>query len=166
VITPSLHFERQYEFGSSIVWDALVDAELVSGWLAEATITPGLGGQYTLRWLNRDTQPCSEGHITRFDPQQVLEVESEVNGTLVFTLSEVVGGSRGMSTILAVDLLAPIERVFAARVKADWLTNLDQLADLLRGHPVDWENWERDRAEAWAEYLDEMDTDPARHQPR
>ncbi|MBC7590190.1 MAG: SRPBCC domain-containing protein, partial [Salinibacterium sp.] len=45
-----LHFERMYEFAPLIVWDALIDADLVSGWLADALIDPRPGGEYTLRW--------------------------------------------------------------------------------------------------------------------
>jgi hypothetical protein len=36
---------------------------------------------------------------------------------------------------------------------AYWLTDLDQLADLLRGHPVDWAHWERDQADTWSAHL-------------
>ena len=48
-----MHFERDFEFSPAIVWDALIDPDLVAGWLAEARIDPVLGGQYSLRWMTR-----------------------------------------------------------------------------------------------------------------
>ena len=155
-----------YEFAPTIVWDALIDADLVSGWLADALIDPQLGGEYTLRWLNSDSAASDAGRIERCEPYSELEVQSATFGTLRFTLDQVPGGSRGTSTLLSVDITTPTEPAFAARVRADWLTNLDQLADLLRGHPVDWENWARDRAGAWADYLAEAEADPAAHRQR
>jgi len=47
-----------------------------------------------------------------------------------------------------------VEPAFEARTKADWLVNLEQLEQLLRGHPVDWANWDRDHHAAWSRYLD------------
>jgi hypothetical protein len=32
------------------------------------------------------------------------------------------------------------------------MIGLDQLEELLRGHPVDWANWDRDRMGTWTEY--------------
>ena len=148
----SLQFERRYEFSPRIVWDALVDADLVSGWLAEAVIDPRTGGTYNLRWPHDDPAVSREGRITRFEPYSTLEVTGD--GTFLFSLAEVPGGSRGVSTAVTLDIMSPIHPAFAARVTADWLTSLDQLADLLRGHPVDWQNGKRDRAARWSEYFD------------
>ena len=167
-----LHFERMYEFAPVIVWDALIDADLVSGWLADALIDPRPGGEYTLRWLNRDSASSDAGRIERFEPYSELQVQSTTMGTLRFTLEQRPGGSRGTSTLLSVDITTPVEPAFATRVRANWLTNLDQLAHLLRGHPVDWEHWSRDHAEAWADHLAGAEAeadpaaDPAAHGPR
>ena len=38
---------------------------------------------------------------------------------------------------------------------AAWRIRLDQLDELLRGHPVDWDNWERDRGADYEIYLSE-----------
>ncbi|MGL4339025.1 MAG: SRPBCC domain-containing protein [Rhodoglobus sp.] len=162
----SLSFEREYEFAPLIVWDALVDAELVSGWLAEATITAERGGHYILRWLNRDVPAFSAGVITVFQPGRELEVSYPATGSLYFRLEERAGGHRGTSTFLSVEMTAAIESVFAARVKADWITNLDQLDDLLRGHPVDWGNGERDHHQTWVEHLGAVDSRASQKGPQ
>ncbi len=150
-----LVFERDFEFAPVIVWDALLDSDLVSGWLAEAVIDPVVGGEYNLRWVNRVGQPESLGRITALQPLERLHVDTTTVGLLRFELEEVPGGGRGTSTRLVLRVDVEVESAFAARVSADWLTNLDQLDDLLHGHPVDWAHWDRDRHEAWSQHLDE-----------
>lgn len=157
----SLSFSRDYDFPPVIVWDALVDADLVSGWLAEADITPEVGGEYNLRWMHRLTQPASLGRITVLQPLVRLDVDTTNVGRLQFELEGVPGGTRGLGTRLRVAIFVEIEPAFAARVKADWLTNLDQLEDLLRGHPVDWGTWDRDRQETWTQHYDEVENSTA-----
>jgi uncharacterized protein YndB with AHSA1/START domain len=129
-----LAFEREYEFAPVIVWDALVDPDLLSGWLPESIL----------------------GATTVLEPRQLLTLETTTVGTLRFELTEVAGGSRGTSTRLSLRLGVEVEPAFAARIKATWLTNLDQLDDLLHGHPVDWANWERDHHDAWTQHLDDV----------
>lgn len=157
----SLHFTRDYEFPRVIVWDALVDPELVSGWLAEATITPQVGGEYNLLWLHRVGQPASPGRIAVLHPLERLDVDTASFGRMSFTLEDLAGGNRGSSTRLRLDLDIEIEPVFATRLKADWLTTLDQLEDLLRGHPIDWANWESQMHETWSQHLDEVENSSA-----
>lgn len=154
----ALVFESDYEFPRLIVWDALIDADLVSGWLAEATITPEVGGEYNLRWVHRVAQPSSLGRIILLQPAERLEVDSSDSVLIAFELRELPVGSRGTSTRLRVSVAAPSDPAETTRVKADWLTNLDQLEDLLRGHPVDWANWDRDRHEAWFRHLSEAES--------
>lgn len=149
-----LAFERGYEFAPVIVWDALLDSALVSGWLAEAVIEPVVGGEYNLRWVNRVGQPASLGRITALQPLERLHVDTTTVGLLRFELEETPGGSRGTSTRLILHVDVEVEAAFAPRVKADWLTALDQLDDLLHGHPVDWANWDRDRHESWTHHFE------------
>lgn len=150
-----LVFERDFEFALVIVWDALLDADLVSGWLAEAVVEPEVGGAYNLRWVHRVGQPETLGRITALHPLELLHVDTTTMGLLRFELAETAGGARGTGTRLVLAVDVEVEPVFAARVKADWLTTLDQLGDLLRGHPVDWANWERDRQESWSQHLED-----------
>ena len=158
---PSLHLRRRYEFAPSIVWDALVDAELVAGWLGDAVIEPELGGAYCVRGIAPGPAIGVEGRIVVFDRRVHLGVVGSSGATLDLTLDEVAGGNRGSSTRLGVRIASTVEAAFAARVKADWLTSLDQLGDLLHGHPVDWQHWDRDYAATWSQHLEGAAIDPA-----
>lgn len=153
-----LVFEREIELPSVIVWDALVDDGLVSGWLAEASIDPVEGGHFDLVWLYSTEQPPTSGTISRCDPCQLLVVDTDNRGRIEFALVPVVGGSRGMSTTLRLTVSLELDTVFAARVRANWMISLDQLEDVLRGHPVDWANWDRDHIDTWAGYRDSYGT--------
>jgi len=157
----TLEFERDYELPRGIVWDALVDEDLVSGWLAEAEVDPEPGGRYTLHWTHRDPQASTEGRIITMDAPSSLLIETREPSTIRFELVPLDGGSRGTSTRLRVSLEVFIDRAFESRLMADWLTNLDQLEDLLRGHPVDWAQWERDRHLAWSTHLTEVENSTA-----
>jgi hypothetical protein len=150
-----LALARDFEFPRIIVWDALVDGDMVSGWLAEAVITPEVGGEYNLRWTHRVGRPDTFGRIVLMTPLERLDVDTSNVGRLIFELDELGGGNRMTSTRLRLTIDSAIEPAFEPTVRADWLVNLDQLGDLLHGHPVDWSNWERDRQESWARYFEE-----------
>lgn len=156
-----LIFECDFEFPRVIVWDALLDPDLVSGWFAEALITPEVGGEYNLRWAHREGQPRTPGRISVMHPLERLDVDTTDAGRIRFELTELPVGSRGTSTRMRVTVDASGDVVLDARAKADWLTNLDQLEDLLRGHPVDWANWDRDRHDAWIRHLGEAENSTA-----
>lgn len=157
----TLRFEHDYEFPRVIVWDALIDADLVSGWLAEADISPEVGGEYNLRWMHRVSRPASPGRISVLQPLERLHVDTADAGRLEFELVELPGGNRGTSTRLVLTVVVEVEPVFSARLKADWMTALDQLQDLLFGHPVDWANWGRDMQDTWAQHLGEAENTTA-----
>lgn len=147
--------ERKIELPPPIVWDALVDPGLVIGWLAGASIDLRVGGRYDLAWQRDGVRRVGPGVITELREGEVLTVDAAQHGVLSFKLQEVPGGSRGTSTLLRLSVKLGLDPVFAARVRADWETRLDQLDDLLRGHPVDWANWVRDRGDDWNAYLEE-----------
>ena len=137
------------------MWDALVDQELVSGWLAEARIDPVAGGRYDLAWQYSTDQPPTSGTIVEFREPTLLVVDTDNRGRLEFRLDELAGGSRGtVDAARGSRSQLELDAAFAPRVKANWMISLDQLEELLRGHPVDWANWDRDRIGAWAEYRD------------
>ncbi|MES1212297.1 MAG: hypothetical protein ABUT11_01990 [Leifsonia sp.] len=50
---------------------------------------------------------------------------------------ELPGGTRATSTRVSVEVRLPEAR-FAGAIRETWQTRLDQLENLLRGHPVDW----------------------------
>ena len=158
---PSLDVRRRYEFAPSIVWDALVDTELVAGWLGDAVIEPELGGIYSVRGIAPGPAIGVEGRIVDFDRRVHLGVVGSSGTKLDLTLDEVVGGNRGSGTRLGVRVVSTVDAAFAARVKADWLISLDQLGDLLHGHPVDWQHWDRDYAATWSQHLEEAASGPA-----
>jgi uncharacterized protein YndB with AHSA1/START domain len=147
--------ERKIELPPSIVWDALVDPELVIGWLAGAAIDPRVGGRYDLTWQRDGARRVGPGVITELREGRLLTVDAAQHGVLSFRLEDAAGGSRGTSTRLRLSVKLGADPLFAARARADWETRLDQLEDLLRGHPVDWANWVRDHGEDWNVYLEE-----------
>ena len=55
-----------------------------------------------------------------------------------FSADEVPGGTRGTSTRVTVEVAMPDPRFRSALVQT-WQTRLDQLENLLRGHPTVWE---------------------------
>lgn len=157
---------REFDLPRVIVWDALVDSDLVSGWLAQADIEPVAGGIYNLIWAHRPMYADTFGRITLLQHPERLHIDTTNLGRIEFSLESVDGGFRGTGTRLrvtidldAADLPAGDLRADAvddaARVTADWTMNLEQLEELLHGRPVDWKNWERDRHDAWAANLDE-----------
>ena len=161
VAESALVFEADYEFPRVIVWDALVDPVLVSGWLAEAAIVAQVGGEYNLRWLHRVGHPTTLARITAMHPLERLHIDTSDGVLVTFELRELPVGMRGTSTHLRVVVSAPDDAAEAVRTTADWLTNLDQLDDLLRGHPVDWSNWDRDRHDAWFRHFGEAQNSSA-----
>lgn len=150
-----LQFSRDYDLPVEIVWDALIDADLVVGWLAEATIEPRVGGVFDLEWVGPSYLAPTRGEIVELEVCERLEVATSNIGSVLFELVELEGGTRGGATRLTVTISSPVEPRFAATTVAHWRSNLDQLEDLLRGRPVDWRNWERDRGAAWNDYFDE-----------
>jgi uncharacterized protein YndB with AHSA1/START domain len=148
-----LEFSRGYDLPPAIVWDALVDDVLVEGWLAAATITAALGGRYRLSWQTGGGLAATNGIIEEFVPRQRLVVDTDNIGRLDFRLEPTPGGTRGHGTLLTLRIRVDTDPRLLASTHAYWLSNFDQLEDLLRGHPVDWSTWQRDRGEAWSSYL-------------
>jgi uncharacterized protein YndB with AHSA1/START domain len=147
-----LEFVRHLEFPPSIVFDALIDPDLIGGWLAHAAVEPRDGGAYDLVWLTGSSFPPTKGTIILLDEPAALGVDTDNRGQFRFLLEASDGGSRGTSTILTTRVAVSVDSAFLPRVSADWQSSLDQLDNLLRGRPVDWANWDRDHADAWQEY--------------
>lgn len=129
-----IRLEREIDLPRGIVWEALVDADLVGGWLhpSERLIT----GTSPVEFREPD------------DPAEpaVLEVISPSFGDVRIVLARVDGGTRGESS--RVELTVSDEWGRRSEREALWALRLDQLEAVLRGHPVDWARWpERHRAE-------------------
>lgn len=153
--TRTMRFEREVDLPPVIVWDALIDPDLLGGWLADAVVEPRVGGRYDLAWRHPAGRPPTVGRIEVLEPPARLEIATDTLGMLRFVLQEVPGGARGTSTLLSVGIGREVEAAFTARMRADWLQSLDQLEGLLRGHPVDWAHWERDHGGSWTRHLRE-----------
>lgn len=151
-----LDFEQRYDLPRAIVWDALIDSDLVGGWLAEAEIDPRIGGRYDLRWHSPIATGTTLGEIADLLEPELLVVELERLGTVTFALTAVEGGTRGESTRLAVTISGATEPRLADGVRAAWITSLEQLEELLRGKPVDWSTWQVDHGEQWSAHLDRL----------
>ena len=151
--TSEIEFSRDYDLPPAIVWDALVDEVLVEGWLAAARIDLRVGGDYWLNWQTGGGLAPTNGVIEVLDPTRRLVIDTDNIGRLDFVLEPLPDGSRGEGTLLILQIQVDTEPRLLASTYAYWLSNFDQLEDLLRGHPVDWATWQRDRGEAWSRYL-------------
>jgi uncharacterized protein YndB with AHSA1/START domain len=146
----TLKFSRSYDLPRNIVWDALIDDALVSGWLGEADIEARVGGRFNLVW--HDSSTVEPGTIAALKEPELLEVHTSNLGELRFTLDEQIGGTRGTSTRLTISIRSTNRPI--ASTAADWITNLEQLESLLRGRPVDWTTWETEWGPVWKENFD------------
>ncbi len=126
---------REIDLPRAIVWDALVDPVLVEGWL-------------------HPSHRLIEGtSILQLEEPIALEVESDELGHLLMDLEETPGGTRGARTRLTIAVLRSTDDRRRATAIATWSIRLDQLERLLRGHPVDWDHWERDHGADYRAYL-------------
>jgi uncharacterized protein YndB with AHSA1/START domain len=161
-----LRFERVYDLPPEIVWDALVDSDLVSGWLAEADIEPRVGGRFNLEWRHFDTAVRTDGEIIDLVESALLVVETSNFGRTRVTLDELPGGPRGSSTLLSVHVDVLADRQFVARIGATWRVSLEQLAGLLHGYPVNWATWNVDTGPEWESLVAQTaTTSPASEPP-
>jgi len=153
VVGSQLRFEQHYDLPPEIVWDALVDPDLVSGWLAEADIDPRLHGRYDLQWLHFDLVRTTAGEISELLAPHLLVVDTDNFGVTTLQLTEISSGTRGRSTQLTVTVDALADQQFTSMIAATWRISLEQLSELLHGHPVDWRRWKVERSARWVELL-------------
>lgn len=144
-----LRFERVYDLPREIVWDALVDSDLVSGWLAEAHVDPRIGGCFDLDWRQFHPAVQTHGEIIDLVEPALLVIDTSNFGRTTVELADVAGGSRDRSTHLTVVVEALADQHFAGSFRATWVLSLEQLEQLLLGHPVDWSTWAADYAHEW-----------------
>jgi hypothetical protein len=137
----SLRLERRFDLPREVVWEALVDPELAEGWLHPAAL------------LTEEVEEVEYVEPATPDVPAVLEVVSAELGAVRFELDDVEGGTRGRSTLLRLAVAQLGDSRFHPPVVALWRIRLDQLDELLRGHPVDWPNWENDHGADYESYL-------------
>ena len=135
-----------------IVWDALVDPDLLAGWLGEVRMLPSdhsLGDSrrtarslsaFEFRWPGSGPGRLVRGTVSALQAPRLLRVETDNRGRIEFTLVSSVGGFRGSSTELELRVDSSIQLSSVTTVRDEWQTSLDRLEQLLHGHPVDWVN--------------------------
>jgi uncharacterized protein YndB with AHSA1/START domain len=158
-------FRRLIDLPALIVWDAVSDADMVSGWLAEATIEQREGGDFWFEWMtvpDRSLSSAAGGFVSRFDEGKQVEYtflhEGEVTARFQLRLEEVPGGPRDRQTDLLVTVSGLLPSGIANVLKASWRLHLDLLEDLVHGAPVDWATCEAEHGATWRRYLAELES--------
>ena len=128
-LVDAIRIARELDLPRGIVWEALVDADLVSGWL------------HPVHRLVTGTSPVEFREPDDPAAPAVLEVISPSFGDVRIALIRLDGGTRGESTRL--ELSVSDEWGRRSEREALWALRLEQLHALLRGHPVDWGSWPR-----------------------
>lgn len=122
----AVRIERVIDLPRDIVWAALVDPVLVGGWLhpTERLVSGTVASSFV--------EPDSAADA-------VLEVASPRFGFVRVSLGSLPGGTRGEATELRLVVRDEWGR-HRERVML-WELRIDQLEDVLRGHPVNWASW-------------------------
>lgn len=123
----AIRLARDIDLPRAIVWEALVDPALVGGWLHPSERLVNGTRPVEFREPDDPAVPAS------------LEVVSPVFGTVRVVLARIPDGTRGEAT--RVELTVDGEWGRRSDREALWTLRLEQLADLVRGHPVDWSEW-------------------------
>jgi uncharacterized protein YndB with AHSA1/START domain len=158
-------FRRLIDLPALIVWDAVSDPDMVSGWLAEASIEQEDGGDFWFEWMtvpDRSLASASGGTVTRFEEGRAIDYtfvhEGEVTARFLLRLQEVPGGPRDRQTELGVTVSGFMPAGIANVIKASWRLHLDLLEDLVHGRPVDWSTCEAEHGATWRRYLAELES--------
>ena len=122
-----MRIERAIDLPRGIVWEALVDPVLVEGWLhpVERLVTGTTGVVFA--------EPENPSRPA------VLEVISPAFGDVRIELTAAPGGGGARSPCSPSHVSDEWGRL-DDRIQL-WELRLDQLEELLRGHPVDWSTW-------------------------
>jgi uncharacterized protein YndB with AHSA1/START domain len=136
VTAADLVFERMIALAPVIVWDALVDPDLLDGWLGEVRVDPSAGRVFSV--IPGATGVPVSCELLASEPPGRLAVRAVDGRDFEFVLVEHRGGSRGTSTALRLRVRLDFDAAFAGGMRAAWEASLDRLIDLLRGRPTDW----------------------------
>lgn len=140
-----LRFERHLPHPPEKVWRYLTEPEKLDDWLAAAEIELTEGGSVVLSWLNTDTegnQAVARGTITRLDPPNLIEIDTDIHGRITWQLE-----ADGAGCLLRLHVVHDLPDDYLAIVLAGWHVHLDFLEDALDGQAVDWPNWPVDQWE-------------------
>ncbi|MCU1514812.1 MAG: hypothetical protein JWO10_1902 [Microbacteriaceae bacterium] len=151
-----LHFSREVDLAPIIVWDALIDPVLLEGWLGDVALEPSVDGAVGIRWLDGSYPATTAGRVTAFEHRTRLHVVTDNRGSFAFELAAVPGGSRGDGTVLGLTVCELAGAAARGSAAIGWALALDRLEELLRGHPVRWDDWRATHAHALA-HMSEKD---------
>ena len=135
-----LILQRTIDLPPIIVWDALIDPDLLAGWLGEVRIFSTDSPRFHILWPGAGARQSTAGTVVEFEAPRRLCIETDNRGIIGCTLVSIPGGLRGSSTELTLRVDVEIELAFATKVRDEWQTSLNRLERLLHGHPVDWTN--------------------------
>ena len=145
-----VRFQRRLRHPIQKVWDAITEPDQIEAWLARAEVELQQGGRVHLEWLNTDEEgkryegADATGVISRLDPPNLVEYDTDGHGTLTWELEP--DGDATQLTFTAT-LAMPDEH--AAENRSGWHVHLDFLEEWLDdGQRVDWPNWPRERWQA------------------
>lgn len=132
-----IRLERIVDLSPTIVVPAFTDPVLVEGWLHP---------------LVRLVEGGSAEPVVAAGVPWSVEVQSLELGSLHVELRGEEGGTRGSVTRVIIEELALESEAERIDAIALWNTRLDQLENLLRGHPVRWSSWQADHGAAYERY--------------
>jgi uncharacterized protein YndB with AHSA1/START domain len=136
-VLPGIRLERIVDLSPAIVAPAFTDPVLVEGWLHP--------------FVRLVEDGSADPVVTAGAPWSV-EVDSPELGSLHIELRGEEGGARGSITRILIEELALESEKDRLDAIALWNTRLDQLENLLRGHPVRWNSWQDDHGAAYERY--------------
>ena len=129
-------------FAPSIVWPCFVDPVLADGWLAHVLIEQRVGGGYSVVWPTHEPHEADWfGTIEEIVPLDRLLVTFAPHTLLEFTLAahDAVADAAGESAcVVRVRHESFLTAAEQRAVHAFWRGRLVDLAQLLRGRPVEW----------------------------
>ncbi len=142
-----IRFERRLAHPVEHVWRALTEPDELAAWLALAELELVEGGRVVLTWQNTDTEgntAVARGTVSALDPPRLLELDTDIHGTLRWELEP-----DGDATALTFTAVAELPEEFEEKVRAGWHIHLDHLEHVLGGGTIDWPNWDRDHLPEW-----------------
>jgi uncharacterized protein YndB with AHSA1/START domain len=166
VRTPGFVAQYTLDMPPLIVWIALAEAEMMSGWWGEARLEPWPCGAFGIELRldagriaqASDAPDLSEAPVGARVPEGVrgtvvvdgvverivepveLVLRTVQLGRVRFALEALAGGTRGTSTVLHVEI-----DEYPVLVRECWDTHIADLGQVLLGHPVDWRTSTRSR---------------------
>ena len=163
----AVRFERRFDHTVEKVWAAITEPQEILGWLGEAEVDLAEGGRFVVRWLNTFTaeqaaeygiegyeegmsDTVMKGTIRRLDPPRLLELDSDIFGTLRFELFD-----EGETCLLRFSDTFETPAEMLAQSMAGWHMHLEHLGSALEGRGItNWERWADDYLDTWAEIRD------------